>query len=134
MSTIILNRIQTPDGTILTSYHVHDYKEHLDTLAKEIYSTDGGTQYLHRSVNKIPATVLDVYDDSPFEEIREALHWGTYGKNGDESLKWILLSNMSDEHIENVLLNVGPRLPKHYFEFFRKEQDYRKENKIKISD
>lgn len=131
---IILNRIQTPDGTVLTSYHVHDYVEHYDTVAKETYSTDGGTQYLHRTVNKVPATVLDVYDDEPFEVIREALHWGTRGKNGDQPLRWVVLSKMSNEHIENILINFKTSIPFHYVEFFKQELKYRKENNITIED
>jgi len=35
---IILNRIKTPDGTILTSYHRHDYIEYID---------DNGLEYIY---------------------------------------------------------------------------------------
>ena len=41
MSEIILNRIQTPDGTVLTSYYRHDYKSYQDKNG-ETYIVDGG--------------------------------------------------------------------------------------------
>jgi hypothetical protein len=36
-------------------------------------------------------------------KIREWMHWGTYGKNGDQPLKYVLLKDMSDEHIQAIL-------------------------------
>lgn len=85
---IILNRIQTPDGTILTSYHRHDYRTHCDEITGETYMVDGGTGYLHRSVNNIPATDLTIHDDEPFEVLRHFAHWGTRGKDGKQPLRW----------------------------------------------
>ncbi len=35
----------TPDGTLLQSYHVHDYKTYKDSNG-EIYMIDGGCEYL----------------------------------------------------------------------------------------
>jgi len=43
---IVLNRIKTPDGTILTSYHRHNYVSHIDN--GELYAVDGGNDYLRR--------------------------------------------------------------------------------------
>ena len=39
-SRILLNRIKTPDGTILTSYNRHNYVEYKDTLTKEVLMVD----------------------------------------------------------------------------------------------
>jgi hypothetical protein len=122
---IILNRIKTPDGTILTSYYVHDYRKHIDKNGEE-YIVDGGTYYLKRSNNIIPYEELSVYSDAPFEIIRESLHWGTYGKEADQPLHWVALKDMSTEHIINCL-----RTQKiHWEEFFRKELEYRTNTKI----
>ena len=47
---LILNRIKTPDGTILTSYNRHDYVSYEDANGLE-YMVDGGLEYLRRNVN-----------------------------------------------------------------------------------
>lgn len=102
MSYIIANRIKTPDGTILHSKTGHDYVHHNDANG-DYYFTDGGNQYLRRSVNAIPATALDVTTESPFRVQREAFVWGTYGKTGKDPLKWVKLSALTDDHIKAIL-------------------------------
>lgn len=99
---LVANRIQTPDGTILHSYHRHDYKTHLDANG-EVYMVDGGFSYLRRSVNKVPAKDLSVWTSDPFEKIREALHWGTRGKDGNQPLRYIPLCEMETDHIKSCL-------------------------------
>lgn len=101
---IIRNAILTPDGTYLRSYHVHDYKEHKDTVTGEIYIVDGGNHYLRRSINDVPAEDLTVYLDDNFEVVRMAFVWKSYGKNGEYPQGiYIALCDMTDEHIENIL-------------------------------
>lgn len=110
---IILNRIQTPDGTILTSYHRHDYRTHCDEITGETYMVDGGTGYLHRSVNNIPATDLTIHDDEPFEVLRHFAHWGTRGKDGKQPLRWNPLKSLDIDHMEAILetqKNMQPHL------------------------
>lgn len=102
---LIRNAIQTPDGTVLESYHRHDYKSHTDANG-ERYIIDGGLDYIRTSQNKVPAKSLALTTDDPHEVVREHLKWGTYGKNGDEALKWVSLSEMSSEHILAVFDNV----------------------------
>lgn len=97
-----LNRIKTPDGTILTSYSRYDYKTHKDKNGEE-YMVDGGLEYLRRNVNKEPYEELLVPIDASFEKVRESFHWGTYGKDGNQSLQWKLLKDITDNHLEAIL-------------------------------
>lgn len=102
MNKVLASRIQTPDGTILQSFHRHDYKEYVDANG-ETYMIDGGIDYRRGFVNKQPAKDISIYTDDPFEIKRTAKLWGTYGKNGDEPLKWISVSEMEDAHIDKLL-------------------------------
>ena len=130
---IILNRIKTPDGTILTSNHVHDYQTHIDKNGLE-YMVDGGGEYLRRTVHEDhPYTEMSVYDDDPFEIIREALCWGTYGKDGNQPLEWKPLSKMSNEHINSVI-NTQKHLSTYLKDFMVYELEYRTVENIIISD
>jgi len=102
MRTLIRNAIQTPDGMVLESRHVHDYIEYVDSTNGKTYIVDGGLDYARRSANGDEID-LNVYSDEPHEVIREALTWGTYGKNGDQPLTYVKLKDMSSEHIRACL-------------------------------
>lgn len=135
---IILNRIRTPDGTILTSYYTHDYKSYEDCNG-ETYMVDGGNEYLRRSQNIIPYEELSVYysdDERDYPKIRESFHRGSRGKNGDKPLTWIPLSEMTNEHIENCItyndkLGLGKSLATY---LYCKELKYRQRMEIFIED
>ena len=132
---LILSRIQTPDGTILTSYHRHDYVTHLDANG-ETYMLDGGNDYQRTSVNKEPFKDLSIWSDALYEIIRENFHRGGRGKNGDEPLKWVPLSKMSDEWIKNCIeYNDKLGMSKSYATYlYCKEIRYRQRMGIKIED
>ena len=122
---LICNKIRTPDGTILESVHRHDFKSHVDSISGETYFVDGGIDYQRISVNseKYPAEDLSVYSDADFQTIRNNLKWGTYGKNGDEALHYLLLKDMTTDHIEAII----KMYPKHrYVPFFESEIQFRK--------
>ena len=70
MKKLVLNRIRTPDQTVLTSRHRHDYQYHKDKNG-EIYMNDGGVEYIRRSINIEPYEDLSLYSDDPFEILRE---------------------------------------------------------------
>jgi len=129
---IILNRIKTPDGTILTSRHRHDYVTHEDANGLE-YMVDGGFEYLRRNVHKDhPYEELSITTEAPFEQIRESLCWGTYGKNGDQPIRYVQLNEMSNDHIKNILeRNFGAEWIQ---KIFKRELTYRKKRKIVIND
>lgn len=130
---LILSQIQTPDGAILKSMHVHDYVTHLDANGEE-YMLDGGNEYQRFNICKEPFKDLSIWSDAPFEIIRENYHRGGRGKNGDEPLRWVPMSKMSDEWLENCILYNNERGNKNCFsdKMYKKELRYRKENNIFI--
>jgi hypothetical protein len=130
MNRIIRNAIQTPDGTILESTRTHDYKTHMDSITKEKYVVDGGGQYLRRSVNKVPYIELSLYEDGDIEKIRQIFSWGTFGKDGKQSLKKKLLCDMPDDHIE-AIINDGIYK---WNDLMGRELEYRKLNNIRIDN
>ena len=103
MTQIVANKIRTPDGTILQSYHVHDYKTHLDKNGYT-YMVDGGTEYLRRTiVDEAPHEELSVMVTDSHEDIRAAFHWGTRGKDGKQPLSWVALKDLDTDHIQAIL-------------------------------
>ena len=128
MRKLVLNRIRTPDQTVLTSRNRHDFVSHKDKNG-ELYYTDGGLSYLKRSVNNEPYEDLSLYSTDSFEKLREGIEWGNYGKNGNEPLHYKSISNMSTNHINAVLLNC--RVSDYMKEIFEKEISFRKECKQK---
>ena len=110
MKNLIRNAIQTPDGTILESYHVHDYKTHTDSNGC-VYMVDGGLEYTRRNQHDDKEAVeLSLYDDEPHSVQREVLKWGSYGKDGKSPLRRIKIADMEKEHIEAVLRECRPSL------------------------
>lgn len=99
--SILSNRMRTPDGTILESLHRHHYVTHLDANGKE-YMLDGGLDYVRSSANGDEEFLTVEYDD-PHEVIRDTVKWGTYGKNGDEPLRYVTIADMSTEHLQACL-------------------------------
>lgn len=121
---ILANRIQTPDGTILQSYHVHDYKTHIDRITGEEYMVDGGLNYFRRSQNVIPATDMTVYDTDPHYIIRDVFAWGTRGKDGKQPLVFKPISLLATDHIE-AILETQHHIAPHLRKIFENELDYR---------
>jgi len=102
---LVLNRIRTPDGTILTSKSRHDYQIHIDDNGLE-YMVDGGLDYLRRNVHKdAPYEELSVTLGDGFNKVREALEWGSFGKEGQHDLIYKPVCQMSNAHIDAILDN-----------------------------
>lgn len=101
----VRNAIRTPDGTVLCSRHRHDYQSHLDANG-ETYMTDGGLDYLRRSVNVAPYEDLSVSSEAPFGRQREAFEWGSYGKNRDQPVRFVKVSEMTDDHLKAVIEHI----------------------------
>lgn len=125
MKQLIYNAIRTPDGTILESRHKHDFVTHIDANG-EYYQNDGGHDYFHRSVNKVPAEDLSLYDDSPHEVIREYLSRGSRGKSGREPLIYIKLKDVDDEYLQAIIDYEELNRPQNiYLKHFKNEIEYR---------
>lgn len=108
MRQLLVSRIKTPDGTILTSRHTHDYVTHFDSVSNEEYILDGGTDYIRQSLNNIEAENISIYTDSPFEDIRENLCRGTFDDNGNRI--WIPLKEMTKQHLFNCIIYCAVKL------------------------
>jgi len=120
MSTLVYNAIRTPDGTVLESMTRHDFNVYVDKNGKE-YMVDGGLEYVRRNVHAdAPYEELSVYITDGHDKVREVVKWGTYGKDGNQALTYILLKDMSTEHICACLENV-PSMHPAYKESFKEE-------------
>lgn len=123
MAKTIASLIICPDGTKLQSFHRHDYKTHIDKNGEE-YMIDGGLDYYRGNVNKQPAEYHAVTMDDPHHLRRHHFHWGSYGKDGNQPLRWIPLEDMETEHINAVLDNC--QLADWTTELFKDELQWRK--------
>jgi hypothetical protein len=119
---ILSNRLLTPDGTMLESRHRHDYVTHLDANGKE-YMLDGGLDYVRSSANG-DEEFLTICSDDPHEVIRGVVKWGTYGKNGDETLVHVTIADMSTQHLQACLDTVKTMRPALRY-VMQKELEYR---------
>ena len=124
---ILVNKIQTPDGTILESKHRHDYVSHTDANG-EYYMVDGGKDYLKRSINIIPAIDLTIEDDGSHELRRQYLTWGSnYDKDMNRLPKTIYnpIMNMTSDHITAILEGGWAKNNPFYEELFKEELKFR---------
>ena len=102
MKKLLVSKMQTPDGTILTSRNRHDFVCHEDKNGK-LYCLDGGVDYQKISGDWQDLKDLSIYDDADFIVIRENLERGSYGKSGKEKLKYTSLKDMDEEHLNAVI-------------------------------
>lgn len=126
MNKILLNRIRTPDGTILTSRHVHDYVHYRDKNGHH-YIVDGGNYYLKRVIPIVPYEELSVDDDGTFETRRNACEWGqNYDINRNRLPKTVFhpIKDLPTDHILAILKNVK-RIDAIWKDTMIKELDYR---------
>jgi len=121
---IICNRIRTPDGTILESMNRHDFVTYIDANGKE-YMVDGGLDYLRRNIHDdAPYIELSVMCNADHSVIREVFKWGTYGIDGKQPLTYVILKDMSSDHIE-AILETQTHLRDHIRQLFVNELNFR---------
>ena len=123
MREILSNKMRTPDGTVLHSIHRHDCVRHRDNNGKE-YVLDGGWNYVRRSVHG-DEKLLTVWSDDNHEMIREAVTWGTYGKNGDETSVHVTITDMSSEHLQACLDTQKSTMRPALYKVMQDELEYR---------
>jgi hypothetical protein len=121
--SILSNRMRTPDGTILESLNRHHYVTHLDANGKE-YMLDGGLDYVRRSISG-GEQLLTVYSDDPHEMIRDVVKWGTYGKNGDEPLKYVTIADLDPYHLRAILDTQQKTMRPALYKVMQDEVEYR---------
>lgn len=133
MRNIVLNKVKClACGEELESRHRHDYKT---CSCDQQTMVDGGLDYgRYGGVSLDLIELCYVYDDEPHEKLRNVCTWGTYGKDGDQPLKFVRVAEMSDMHIQNILEKLGNSIYPTYKKIFQDELVYRLENNITISD
>lgn len=133
MKQLLYNAVLTPDGTILQSRSRHDYIEYKDKVSGEIYILDGGLEYQRMSINKAPAENLAVYTSDLHCKIREVFTWGTYGRDGLQPKKYVLLKLLTDEHLA-AILRTQTHLPAEMQKVFSDEILFRDLNDCNVTE
>ncbi len=124
---IFRNSIKTPDGTEIESTHRHDFVCHEDKNGRR-YCVDGGHEYLRRvGFSDYTDTSIVSTEDHKFN--REHFTWGTYGMDGNNPLKRVILKDMSTQHIINILDGKQARFLGDVYDLFQEEIQYRAEEK-----
>lgn len=137
---LVANKWRTPDGTLLWSKHTHDFVAHNDKNG-DYYFVDGGNDYIRMSLNKEPMVSECIYSDDPFELVRKRIFRGTFAidrKKGFKRRAWMPISNMSDAHLCNCIIDkIGQRIVDRYelnTHMYIKELVYRWQNNIFVHD
>lgn len=116
-------------GAVLVSYHRHDYKT---CECDNQTMVDGGTSYLRyggKDMTKVVST--PVYFDEPFEKVRHYAYRGARGKNGDQPLRWIPISELTNNHLQAILDYGGADW---HLTLIKQEITYRELHGIMIED
>jgi hypothetical protein len=122
----IYSAICTPDGTILESKHVHDFKRYLDKNGEE-YMIDGGLDYMRTYINKKKAMDLSIYSNEPHELVRCFVERGGRGKDGKEPLKFVLLKDIDDNWLKAIIDYEEEKRPNNkYLPIYKEELKWRK--------
>lgn len=121
---LIANIWRTPLGVILQSKHRYDFVQDddgnfLDGGIAEYNMRFGGPETVKNWEN------LCVYSTDPHEKKREFFYWGTYGKNGDNLVKYVLLKDLDTDHVE-AIIETQWHLPEHIKDMFIDEIEFRK--------
>lgn len=126
---LVYNAIQTPDGTMLESRHIHDYKEHKDSNGYT-YMVDGGLSYLRRGKDPDAPNYkeLSVYLSDGHNKVRESFTWG---RNYDENMnllpktEYVKLKYITNDHLEALISYTEDKSNIWVHELFKAEKEWR---------
>lgn len=114
----------------IQSHHRHDYQ----TCGCPNEATiDGGFEYVRYGAKDISKIIqITYYDTDPHDLLRCFVSWGTYGKDGKQPLSYVLVKDMTDEHIRNVIQQqMGSKWMR---TILKNELDYRTEFNLSITE
>ena len=115
-------------GDVLISRHRHDY---VMCTCDNKTMLDGGTEY--QRYGGVDLSLVDlsgtIYLTDGFEKCRTAPIWGSYGKDGDQPLKFMSVSEMETEHLEAVIKELGHRVEKWRLDLMLQELENREQLK-----
>lgn len=124
---ILYNAIRCPDGSVIESWHRHDFVQHRDKKTGKTYMVDGGLEYLRRSTHDDQEELAIHWTPGmPHEILREYLKWGSYGKDNKGPIRHIALCDMDTDHI-NAVLDTQKGLSQFYAKAFIEELNFRGE-------
>ena len=124
MRQLVYNSVTCLDcGEVLVSHHRHDYK----TCGCDNQTmVDGGTAYQrYGGIDLKKVKPFLVYDDEPFDKVREYAERGGRGKDGTEPLTWVKLKDIDEDWLYAILDYGGPEW---HINLIKKEIDYRNDN------
>jgi hypothetical protein len=97
---------------------------------------DGGTDYQRyggKDLSLVDSSST-IYLSDNHEMNRSAAHWGNRGKDGKSSLSYKSIADMSNDHIINILLDMGGRIAPWMERIMDDEMLHRITNNIVIND
>jgi hypothetical protein len=132
MRQILYNGLRTPDGTIISSSHRHDYQTYRDKNGKE-YMIDGGLDYIRCSSNGDEVFLTVYSDDSIILKRKFVRRWNLF------TGKYVILEDMSNDWLDNLIeMLVTPVkvaiITDAMILTFIQEKQYRIENEIFIPE
>jgi hypothetical protein len=97
---------------------------------------DGGTAYQRyggKDLNLVD-TSSTIYLSEDHMMNRSAAHWGNRGKDAKSPLSYKSVAEMSNDHLENIIKNMGGKIEPWFEKIILQELHYRRGNKIVITD
>lgn len=131
MTNLLVNAWKCPDGTILESRYRHDFVSYTDTEGR-VYFVDGGMDYCR--IGGEGLEFVGCYDTDPHEKIREVFSWGSYGRDAKQEKHYILLKDLTDEHLYAILRTQSHIRGTPVEKALKDEQKYRKVNEIVVKE
>lgn len=124
---LLYNAIRCPDGTIIESRYTHNFVEYTQEDGRR-YFVDGGLDYQRVGYSDKDYENLCVYSDDPHSKIRKVFSWGSLGKSGNESIRYIKLKDLEDGYLE-ALVAYTLNYHKKIHQVFINELEFRKGDK-----